>query len=154
MPSFRKMTLAKIGETWQLHSDPPAGTQTAPVMWTASKGVVLIAQERAKQIDNHGFNVEHDARHNPAPKSNLVDAARSYLTRALFVAHNLAAGNTLSDTQKKKPPAFWPFAAEAWKPDNEDPLGDLVKAGALVAAEIDRLIYERESAGGSETMAA
>lgn len=33
----------------------------------------------------------------------------------------------------------WPFGSCEWKPSVADPVRDLVKAGALIAAEIDRL---------------
>ena len=38
-----------------------------------------------------------------------------------------------------KPPRGWPWEPADWKPDN-DPVRNLVKAGALIAAEIDRLL--------------
>lgn len=37
-----------------------------------------------------------------------------------------------------KPPDGWPWAPEWWKPSN-DPVANLVRAGALIAAELDRL---------------
>lgn len=37
-----------------------------------------------------------------------------------------------------KMPDGWPFGQDWWKPSN-DPIRNLVKAGALIAAEIDRL---------------
>lgn len=39
--------------------------------------------------------------------------------------------------QESVPPA-WPWHGDWWKP-SEDPIRNLVKAGALIAAEIDRL---------------
>jgi len=37
--------------------------------------------------------------------------------------------------------SLWPWGSEWWKP-SKDPIRDLVKAGALIAAEIDRLQKE------------
>lgn len=34
----------------------------------------------------------------------------------------------------------WPWLREWWKPTPKDPIRQLVKAGALIAAEIDRLL--------------
>lgn len=36
-------------------------------------------------------------------------------------------------------PLRWPWEAEAFKPTPDDRVRELVKAGALIAAEIDRL---------------
>jgi hypothetical protein len=41
------------------------------------------------------------------------------------------------DYQKTFSPARWPWSQDWWKPTN--PRRDLVKAGALIAAEIERL---------------
>lgn len=35
----------------------------------------------------------------------------------------------------------WPWATDWWKP-SDDPITNLVRAGALIAAEIDRLLRE------------
>lgn len=34
----------------------------------------------------------------------------------------------------------WPWAKEFWKPDSTDRVKELAKAGALIAAEIDRIL--------------
>jgi len=39
---------------------------------------------------------------------------------------------------KLSPPAAWPWEWDQWKP-SLDPIRNLEKAGALIAAEIDRL---------------
>lgn len=43
--------------------------------------------------------------------------------------------------------APWPWDADAWKP-TQDPIRQLVKAGALIAAEIDRRQRAGEVNGG------
>ena len=40
----------------------------------------------------------------------------------------------------------WPDSAALWIADTRDPLDNLVEAGALIAAEIDRLLIERARA--------
>ena len=42
----------------------------------------------------------------------------------------------------------WPWGSEYWKP-SEDPVRNLVKAGALIAAEIDRLNRAKAKGGAS-----
>lgn len=79
-------------------------------------GVELIAYERAWQVRN--WTPEHDDQHNQV---ELVTAAICY-ARAW-------AGDPV--------PPDWPFEASAWKPKGR--IKNLVRAGALIAAEIDRL---------------
>lgn len=83
-------------------------------------GAALIAAERQRQIDAEGWTTEHDAEH---ASGELRRAAIAYTQRPT------------SDTP---PPPVWPWADEYWKPSN-DQIRNLVKAGALIAAEIDRL---------------
>lgn len=88
-------------------------------------GVSLIAAERRRQIEVEGWSPEHDDVHSDG---SLVMAAVCYAWWDHF---------ELPDDGEKRVPANWPWAASWWKPST--PLRDLVKAGALIAAEIDRL---------------
>lgn len=78
-----------------------------------TNGVKLIEAERVRQIAEEGYDIHHDDGH---VEHELRCAAISYI-----------AGHT----------QFWPDGWE-WKPRDE--LTNLVRAGALVAAEIDRLL--------------
>ena len=82
-------------------------------------GCELIAQERERQIAKEGWTPEHDAQHD---MGQLVDAARCYCGA-------FHANATMSSA--------WPWDAEWWKP--KDRIRNLVRAGALIAAEIDRI---------------
>lgn len=82
-------------------------------------GADLIVRERLRQISVEGWTPEHDDQHDDMEMS---EAALSYLLHA--IPH---AGVT----------KFWPWDKAYWKPSSQ--LRDLVKAGALIAAEIDRL---------------
>jgi hypothetical protein len=84
----------------------------------------LIAAERLRQQSEEGYTKEHDFEH---PKGELAEAAACYATRrhSYDVAMGLQA------------PWTWPFAKEYWKP--VDRVRNLVKAGALICAEIERL---------------
>lgn len=95
-------------------------------------GVDLIAAERRRQIEEEGWTSEHDAEHH-SDDHQLAWAARGYIDAA-----------TVSDDLWVEFPNFlplnWPWEKEAWKPSRgKDRVRDLVKAGALIAAEIDRL---------------
>lgn len=86
-------------------------------------GAELIAAERQRQIDVEGWTAEHDDKHGAG---QLALAAVSYLL------HATVGGKS------KKPPQMWPWQKKWWKPGSNR-VRRLVKAGALIAAEIDRL---------------
>lgn len=88
-------------------------------------GIELIAEERKRQIEVEGWTPEHDSNHNCG---QLSDAAICYAMRGYW--------------KKRLSTWFaviWPFGIEWYKPSENDRVRDLVKAGALIAAEIDRL---------------
>lgn len=87
-------------------------------------GVELIAAERQRQISVEGYTSDHDAEH---VSGELLIAAVCYLR---IRCPNLWVKQTTSPE--------WPFELEAWKP-TVDQVGNLIKAGALIAAEIDRI---------------
>ena len=86
-------------------------------------GTELIAQERQRQIEVEGWTPEHDDEHDCG---EMAAAGASY---ALFDPSMLEG-----DWE----PSFWPWDKKWWKP-SEYQIRNLVKAGALIAAEIDRL---------------
>lgn len=101
-------------------------------------GVELIAAERQRQIDVEGWTPEHDDTH---IHSEMLWAGICYAKYASGVLYAEKAGLT--------PPSLrvsdsWRWSAEWWKP-SEDPIRNLEKAGALLAAEIDRLQRAKES---------
>lgn len=97
-------------------------------------GAALIAFERQRQKEVEGWTPEHDDEHS---HGELATAAAVYL---------LAAENQAIDQifQPAKEPAFWPWSFTWWKPSPE-PIRNLVKAGALIAAEIDRLLRKHRA---------
>ncbi|MGH2869746.1 MAG: hypothetical protein ACRDNK_19535 [Solirubrobacteraceae bacterium] len=97
-------------------------------------GAQRIAQERWRQREREGFSAEHDTEHD---QGELMDAALCYIGAA---ATSTAPNARFALAPVKDPPADWPWAEEWWKPTWSDPVRNLVKAGALIAAEIDRLV--------------
>lgn len=91
-------------------------------------GAEAIAAERRRQIDAEGWSPEHDDLHSD---HELARAAACY---ALFASHPAYRYALAYDAG---PPKEWPWEAQWWKP--RDRRSDLVRAGALIAAEIDRL---------------
>lgn len=96
-------------------------------------GADMIRAERERQIGGEGWSLEHDDAHE---NRELLYAANCYAF--------MASGQSRTDVHMRyAPPSGWPWEKEWWKP-SEDPIRNLVKAGALIAAEIDRL--ERQKA--------
>jgi hypothetical protein len=91
-------------------------------------GIEQITAERQRQIDVEGWTPEHDDAHR---ESELVAAALCYASCAAQQARGqqVATDNIL---------VHWPWERSWWKP-GDDPIRNLEKAGALIAAEIDRL---------------
>lgn len=94
-------------------------------------GVELIAQERHRQIYDKGYSKGHDNRHS---NNQLVYAAMCYACPA----QKKPSGPTAFFRSKEKP-AMWPWDKEEWKPSPDNRIRELTRAGALIAAEIDRL---------------
>jgi hypothetical protein len=105
------------GEVYTLPQ--PAGYMAgAPLLSTAAQDVLA---ERNRQITAEGWTPAHDDEH---ASFEMADAAGCY-------AHAAAGWNTYAARDR------WPWSLEWWKPST--PRRDLVKAGALILAEIERL---------------
>lgn len=110
-----------------------------------SKAIELIAAERQRQIEKEGWTPEHDASHK---RGELAMAAACYaVERPIFVqatSYRYPVDETERHADRRLPDVvmsnLWPWAARWYKP--KDTLSDLVRAGALIAAEIDRLLAE------------
>jgi hypothetical protein len=79
-------------------------------------GIELIAEERQRQIEKEGWSLKHDQIHTDG---QLAIAASVYAD--------------IENSHK------WPWDKESFKPTPNDRIKELTKAGALIAAEIDRL---------------
>ena len=100
-------------------------------------GIELIAEERAAQVAREGWTQEHDDEHED---SELARAAIVYAKEAVAETQGRTFAPVLGSDGA---PAEWPWDAEWYKP--RDPIRNLVRAGALIAAEIDRLQREHSS---------
>ena len=94
-------------------------------------GIELIAEERERQIKEEGWTPEHDDFHK---NEELANAAVAY---------------AIPDNRQIIKREIWPFACGWFKPNTyprnkAGRIRELVKAGALIAAEIDRLSREIE----------
>lgn len=88
-------------------------------------GIEIITEERKRQVDEEGYTARHDIEENEL--GQLAFAAAAY---ACPPEANKATG--LKRTH------LFPWDSRTWSP-SDDRIRELAKAGALIAAEIDRL---------------
>ena len=91
-------------------------------------GIEIIAEERQRQIEVEGWTPEHDDEH---ICGEMAQAAACY-------AH--------PNIVRRLDMVGWPesWSIDYYKPTPDDRIRELAKAGALIAAEIDRLNREAE----------
>lgn len=82
-----------------------------------------VARERQRQVVVYGYNAKHDDRYRAG---ELIMAAGAY---TLFSQSYPEAGS---------PPGGWPWSPYYWTP-GPNKRRDLVKAAALLIAEIERI---------------
>ena len=87
-----------------------------------SDGATRIAKERKRQIEKEGYDEEHDAKE---PIERMIACAISY---------------AMHDIDEQEADAWWSWDREYYKP--KDRLRNLERAGALIAAAIDKLLKE------------
>lgn len=91
-----------------------------------------IAAERQRQIEGEGWSLSHDDAHS---EGEMADAAACYAaTVRVFAAEHVAGRGYESFTAYRD---LWPWSDSWWKP--KDRRRDLIRAGALIVAEIERL---------------
>lgn len=93
-------------------------TAIAPDAGTMGDALSQIAAERRRQRLEEGWTAEHDDEHFDG---EMADAAACYAS---------------TDPARV---VRWPWASTWWKPSPDDRRRELVKAGALIVAEIERL---------------
>ena len=102
-------------------------------------GIERIAAERARQIAVEGWTPEHDAKHKGG---ELADAAACYADLAGAQVRGAGVEDLRESYIEGWSGVDWPFEAKWFKP-SEYALRNLEKAGALIAAEIDRLLNQQ-----------
>lgn len=98
--------------------------------------ILAIAAERQRQIDVEGWTSDHDAGHR---SGELAQAAASYCLGAGFVAaYDIHTDDEFLVTGRE----LWPWTPDWWKPC--DRRRNWIRAGALIAAELDKLDRDRK----------
>lgn len=93
-----------------------------------------IIAERQRQISEEGWTPEHDDKYNDF---QLALAAAGYAQNVADYAGEYCQPHSSINWTDAPEPEAWPWSPVWWKPTN--PRRDLVKAGALILAEIERL---------------
>jgi hypothetical protein len=99
-------------------------------------GVDLIAAERQRQVEDERWTDYHDDGHEDGALA-LAAAVYALPTAERDTEIQVLVANTW--TPRKIRFHLWPFGWNWFKPTPDDRVRELVKAGALIAAEIDRL---------------
>lgn len=97
-----------------------------------------VLAERQRQMDVEGWTPEHDGGHDAGELAAAGSAS------ALYAADELNPHSQGDGDYGRELPAMWPWESKWWKPT--DPRRALVKAGALILAEIERI--DRQAAQG------
>jgi hypothetical protein len=109
-----------------------AGRSQKEQGWRGSKAAQDVIAERQRQIEKENWSPEHDDHHEDGA---LANAAASYALNGRKNA--LVREYVPVQHDSDAPPPIWPWFDEWWKP--KDRRRDLVRAGALIIAEIERL---------------
>ena len=119
---YKDMTVTAWWAVWQARA--AQSSQRAGVVQTAAARDVLT--ERGRQVSAEGWSPEHDDKHT----NGQMAVAAGYYALACGFPHERDIGNGHL-------PNHWPWDAYWWKP--RDHRRNLVRAGALILAEIERL---------------
>ncbi|KKM67371.1 hypothetical protein LCGC14_1471770 [marine sediment metagenome] len=92
--------------------------------------IAEIRKERERQVRKEGWSKRHDNAHDEA---ELSKAAGCYANRALSPKSDITPRN-------------WPWAPDWWKP--KTPKRNLIRAAALIVAELERLERSKAQAKG------
>ena len=110
-----------------------------------------VLEERRRQLEGEGWSTQHDDTHT---NGEMALAAAGYAEIAALASEfetkypGVGAASVYADPPV---PPFWPWDEEWWKP--EDRRRDLVKAAALLLAEIERLDRAAAVAAGEAASA-
>jgi hypothetical protein len=99
-----------------------------------SRAMLDVIAERHRQVEQEGWTPEHDDTHG---EGEMALAAACYAVTSTPRRHATDHHRHMAFAR------YWPWAPNWWKPKN--PRADLVRAGALILAEIERLDRAEEA---------
>lgn len=92
-----------------------------------------VLAERTRQVMVKRWTPSHDDTHDAG---ELAAAGSCYALSAAVILNPYTQGDGVEEST---PPYAWPWGAEHWKINRADPRRALVKAAALLIAEIERI---------------
>lgn len=95
--------------------------------------IQIIQEERQRQILVEGYTDKHDDEHGGG---EMAFAASCYARYAGYQSE--IDGSEFGSVNKELVDSEWPWELSWWKPEDSK-IKNLAKAGALIAAEIDRI---------------
>ncbi len=101
----------------------PCQQKYGPDMKKISESAKEVLAERQRQKEKEGWTEAHDDKH------DFGELARAAACYAMNAGQGIGSGATI--------PVGWPWSNKWWKP--KTPRADLIRAGALILAEIERL---------------
>ena len=130
-PAFRRAVWAVMGEAISLKKDDDGADNTMTLY--KGTGLAAIVSERWRHIDEEVYDVYHDDTYTG---DELALAAATYAipARVRFTSQD---GSNM--------PRLWPWP-DGFKATPADRIRELAKAGALIAAEIDRILRAKNKA--------
>jgi hypothetical protein len=124
---------------WLIRSRTPS---PAPACSRPLSGVDMIAAERARQVSEEGWTPEHDDQHEGGEIARAA-ACYAYVASCTDLVREVDALSKDGASDIVMIRRSWSWDWKFWKP--KDRIRDLVRAGALCAAEIDRLLRTKQS---------
>lgn len=101
-----------------------------------SQAIVDVLNERQRQIEKEGYSTAKDDLY---VSNELVRGGAGYVNHV--VGRSWTYNKEMPEVyQNEEVPEFWPWADNFWKP--KSPREDLVRAAALLIAEIERIDRE------------
>jgi len=125
---WQKLADQRAIEVADLRTSAPAPSSAIK----PTRAAADVLAERQRQVEKEGWTSEHDDGH---VDGGMAVAAACY---ALDAAQQITEEHhTWSERYVAVAKELWPWDAEWWKP--KDPRRDLVRAAALIVAEIEKL---------------
>jgi hypothetical protein len=123
-------------------NDKPLRTEIAAKweVWQAAKAVPEgfafkdVMDERQRQINQEFYSTENDDEYKQNELSRAAVCYAENVVRRGWVFNSHFGSNVY---QEEEAPDLWPWDIDFWKPKN--PRRDLVRAAALLIAEIERI---------------
>lgn len=131
MQDIREIASALLSERMKHYDARWANKAVQDVKDSFSGALWDISAERQRQVDEEGWTEEHDDQHRNGEMARAAAAYCESAARPKLFARRPGAAFTV--------PMSWPVAWDRswWKPTSSR--RDLVKAGALIVAEIKRI---------------